>query len=119
MRIQPGYSEDTARIQSEYSQDTVRVQPGYSKDTARIDKDTARIQSGYNEPPCGGGGVCGGVCSGVCMICLLDLCHPLITYANNVDPDQDRWKKRVNFEIKKSQQTPTIIGSTSRTRERV
>ena len=85
VRIQRGYSHDTARLQSGYSQDTMRVQPGYSKDT--MNHHVVVV-------------VCVVVC--VCMICLLDLCHPLITYANSVDPDQDRRGKKLILKKKAS-----------------
>ena len=52
MRIQPGYSEDTAGVQQEYNQGTAGVQSGYSRGTVRVQQGysqgTAGVQSGYS-----------------------------------------------------------------------
>ena len=39
-----------------------------------------------------------------------DFCRLLITYVNSLDPDQEQREKKVNFEKKKKQQTPTKAG---------
>ena len=46
MRIQSGYSEDTARIQSGYSRGTVRVQQGYSGGIVGTSRGTVVVGGG-------------------------------------------------------------------------